>query len=172
MFAGISISVAFSDYLVYSRIGHSQCLSHHLPIFYNIVCFYFNSSDLYLTITPLFWEFISYLLFKSHFSACSGSVSHHPRVLTWVAQVGNSSCAWTKFPKKIRQASTCNESTMSFGHPTFESCNSSSHQLSSEAWHPASCQLSFCLSSCCRPYSMGAAGSSDFRKIGEVTMWF
>lgn len=107
--------------------------------------------------TPSFWGFSSYLLFESHFSACYGSVSHHPRVLTWVAQVGNSSCAWSKFPKAIRQASTCRESTMTFVHPTFEYCNSSSHQLSSEACHLAYCH--------CPPVSPHAAGHTAWEPL-------
>lgn len=160
----ISTSVAFWDYLVYSCLGHSQCLSCQLSILYNIFCFYFSSSGLYFMTNSSFWGFGSYLLFESHFPACYGPFSHHPRALTWVAQVGNSSCGWTKFPKATRQASTCNESTVTFGHPAFEYCNSSSHQLSSEAWHPAYCQLSSCLSSSCWPYKHGSCWKQQFQE--------
>lgn len=45
-------------------------------------------------------------------------------------------------PKELRQASNCNEHTVGFGYPTFESCNPSSHQLPSEAGQPVCCWLS------------------------------
>lgn len=77
-FAGISISVAFLNYIVYSCLGPRLCLCCQLLILHYTYCFYFSSSHSYFMTKSLFFWFSSCLLFESPFYAHYGPVSHHP----------------------------------------------------------------------------------------------